>query len=175
MKRAPVFSNIMSLADSILALASPFMILAFIVLMIMFLDAFGSHLQMLMALDQDGVVSTGRLSYYFPGDKYALVKFDTEENGRDGVIVRTKYYSAATLSRLGDGQIVRVRYVYPPKHEGMAVFENAYDEVRHYTGYLTEFIWPFLISWLCIIFHPEILYLGLTESFSSNRTTEEHL
>lgn len=156
-----LFSQILSLVDVLCQLISPLAVIAFVVLAIIALDGFGEHTRMLRGLEQDGV--EGRAIW--PGgtkeDGLVVVWLDPPQHGQDMICVDTRYYSAATLARLAEGQAVRIRYTYPPEHEAKGVLVAAYDQVTGYHGYLAELFWPFVFCLVVLGAHPEVLVVGL--------------
>lgn len=168
----PLFGSIRSLwgfLDVLCFFLSPLAIIGFIIFVIMILDGFGQHVQFLRALEQNGVETSGA---WYPPSKpggYAYIAFETEQNGQTGVVVSTKYYTRETLAALKKGQAVRVRYTHPPAYETKGVLLDAYGQVQVYTGYLSEILWPLLVSWAIVAVHPEFLYLGFMDPFKKGR------
>lgn len=154
------FKNIWQFLDAAVFFVSPLAVLGFIIFSIMTLDGFGQHVQFLRGIDGHGLESVGAWNPPSSSGKYAYVAFDKEENGQTGVLVPVKYYCAETLAALQEGQKVRVRYALPPAYETKAVLVDEYHQVKGYTGYFTEVLWPFLVCWAVVAIHPEWLYLG---------------
>jgi hypothetical protein len=168
----PLFGSIRSLwefLDVLCFFLSPLAIIGFITFSIIILDGFGQHVQFLRALEQNGVEASG--AWYPPSEwgGYAYIAFAAEQNGQTGVVVSTKYYTRETLAALKKGQVVRVRYTHPPAYETKGVLLDAYGQVKGYTGYLAEILWPLLVSWAVVAVHPEFLYLGFIDSFKQGR------
>lgn len=147
------------LLDTLCMALSPLAVVGFVVVTIIVLDGFGTHVNFVRALQQDGQLGSGTLYYDGPADPTAVVELD--EPGGEMLILYTRYYSTATLNRLAEGQTVRVRYTSPPRHEYKAVLEDHFDEVRGYWGYLKDVLWFYAALWLIVVLHPDWLFLGL--------------
>ena len=142
---------------------SPLAVIGFIIFSIITLNEFGKYVQFRQAIERDGVVSRGTWFGVDEDDIYGNVYFAEIENGYDFVFIPLKYYTPETLDRIRKGQVVEVRYVYPPEHEIMGVLVNEYAEFNSYTGYLTDNLWPLVLCWLIVIVRPEWLLLGLVD------------
>ncbi len=167
-----LFGSIHSLWDFLDALCfflSPLAIIGFIIFAIMILDGFGQHVQFLRALEQNGVEASGAWNPPSKRGGYAYIAFETEQNGQTGVVVSTKYYTRETLAALKKGQVVRVRYTHPPAYETKGVLLDAYGQVKGYTGYLSDILWPLLVCWAVVAVHPEFLYLGFVDAFKKGQ------
>lgn len=157
----------LTLLDGLCLILSPFAIIGFVVLVIVMLDSLGVHAQLLEAIEADGVDALVTWNGVSDDGKMAVLWLDPQNDPFESVIVDTRYYSRETLAQLKIGQPVRIRYVYPPKHEAEAVLLDSYAEVKNYRGYFTNLIWPFLVMWLIVIMHPETLFLGFVDVFPS--------
>lgn len=167
-QRYPASSNSKNLLQNLLhgidifALAlSPVAIIGFVFLTIIVLDGFGTHVNFVRTLEENGVVAEGTW-YYDGGDDPTAVVELTSQPG-EYLVLYVKYYSASTLSSLKEGDMVRVRYTKPPEHEYHAVLEDHFAEVRGYWGYLKEMLWFYAFCWLMAVLHPDLLYLGFPQ------------
>lgn len=158
-----LLKQVLRTVDVFVLALSPMAILGFVIATIIMLDGFGTHVNFVRALQQDGQLGSGTLYYDGPADTTAVVELD-EPDG-EMLILYTRYYSPATLNSLAEGQTVRVRYTAPPEHEYKAVLEDHFDEVRAYWGYLKEVIWVLAVCWFMLVLHPELLYLGFSAAF----------
>jgi hypothetical protein len=146
--------------DNFCLFSSPIALLMVLFLGIIAFDHGGQHLAFLRALADDGVEGSGVVGAYQPGDDAFVVQLDNPEEGWDYVFLYTKYYSAATLAGLEDGQRVSVRY---PAHayDPHGVLAEGYDEVKRYGGFLQGVEWFLGAGLLVLLVRPEILFLGL--------------
>ncbi len=158
-----VIRQILRGVDSLMMVLAPMAILGFVFITIIALDGFGTHTNLVRALESDGVVAAGSLHYDGGEDPTAVVEL--AGGSQDYLVLYLKYYSRATLAALTDGQMVRVRYTFPPEHEYQVVLEDHFDEVRGYWGYLKDVIWVLAACWFMVVLHPELLYLGFTAAF----------
>lgn len=142
---------------------SPLAVIGFIIFVMITLNEFGQYVQFRQAIERDGVVSSGTWFGVDEDDVYGNVYFAEIENGYDFVFIPLKYYRPETLARIRKGQVVEVRYVYPPEHEIMGVLVSEYTEFSSYTGYLGDYLWPLGLCWLIVIVRPECLLLGLVD------------
>jgi hypothetical protein len=157
----PNLRGILSALDVLSLALSPMALLGFLVLVIVTLDAFGAHVQMLQAIDADGMDASGRWMGFSSDGTMGTIQ--VEQPGADALwlVIYAKHYQASTLAQLQEGQTVSVRYTSPPQHEQKAILSAASAEVHAYTGYLSSTLWPMLACWLVLIVHPEVLFFGL--------------
>ncbi len=155
--------TILGMLDVFALAVSPLAIILFIFLMIAVADGLGQHVQMIRALDQYGVVGTGVWQGVSSDGKLGSIEVAEDAGEPIWLPVYTKYYSSGALAGLQEGQRVRVRFVYQYGQETRAVLEDYYPDVRGYLGYITDYFWPILVSWLIIVAHPDFLYLGLAK------------
>lgn len=158
-----LLKQVLRIADAFVMVLSPMAILGFVIIAIIVLDGFGTHVNFLRALEEHGTIAAGTLHYDGADDPTAVVEVDGAQT--EYHVVYLKYYSKDTLAALADGQVVRVRYTAPPVYEYRAVLEDHFDEVRAYWGYLKEVIWVLAVCWFMVVLHPELLYLGFTAAF----------
>ncbi len=142
---------------------SPLAVVGFVIFAVITLDEFGQYVQFRQAIERDGVVSSGSWFGVDKDDVYGNVYFEEIENGYDFVFIPLKYYKPETLARIQKGQVVEVRYVFPPEHEIKGVLAGAFDEFASYTGYLGDNLWPLGLFWLIIIIRPEWLLISLVD------------
>lgn len=158
-----LLKQVLRTVDVFVLALSPMAILGFVVIAIIALDGFGTHVNFVRGLEQHGAIAAGTLYYDGADDPTAVVELAGGQ--QEYLVLYMKYYSRDTLAALSDGQTVRVRYTAPPEHEYKAVLEDHYDEVRAYWGYLKEVIWVLAVCWFMLVLHPELLYLGFSAAF----------
>jgi hypothetical protein len=149
---------------------SPIAVMIFLILLMIGIDYFGQHAQLLLALEKDGINSAGTIAAYDAGDDTFLVVFDQVENDQQNVFLYTKYYSNDTIRLLENDRRVKVRYLLPESGFSEAILLDAYDEVKNYTGHLKNLFWPMLVCVVSLIVQPEILYLGLDDLKTKEHT-----
>jgi hypothetical protein len=172
MKTSPfILKNILAKLDKLCLVLSPLALILFGITVIIILDGFGRHAQLLHDLDEDGMVVTGRWSGLSSNKEYASVQLDRPVNGFDRVFFPAKYYRQETLAGLKPNQPVPLRVILPPEHEQTFVLQNAYDEVRAYTGYLDANLWLLLLCWVILAIRPDILLFGLSYVFHTKQDT----
>lgn len=143
---------------------SPLAIIWFLIFAMVTLDELGQYVQFKRSIVRDGVVTYGTWSGADSDDAYAIVSFEKKENGYETLAIPLRYYSTETIFQLKEGQLVEVRYTFPPAHEMKGVLVSAYDEFDSYTGFITDNLWALALGWLVIIIRPEFLLLGLTKA-----------
>lgn len=159
--RKPGSWPFLALLDSVILALSPMTLIAFIVLCIILFDGFGSHVQFVRAMEENGVAAIAIWQKPDPQYEFVILDLEQADHGISSVTVYTKYYSPETFAALKAGQRVRVRYTYPPEYESKAVLADAFGEVKGYTGYISDIIWPILICWLLLALRPDFVYFGL--------------
>jgi hypothetical protein len=150
------------LIDSISLFLSPFAILVFLIFALFALDAFGSHVQFVRSLDQEGIVTTVTWEGLYNDRKTVSVELDNEENKFSYVYLDLKYYTPSKVSSLQAGQRVKIRYTQNIDFAMHGVLEDEFDQVRIYFGYLETYFWPLFTCWGILVLHPELLFVGLT-------------
>ncbi len=156
--------NVWSFLDMLCFAISPLAVIWFLIFAIVTLDELGQYVQFKRSIERDGVVTRGTWSGVESDDVYAIVSFTRRENGYESVAIPLEYYSPDTLLHFVEGQVVEVRYTFPPAHEMKGVLLNAYDEFDRYTGFITDKLWALGLGWLVLIIHPEWLLWGLVET-----------
>jgi hypothetical protein len=151
------------LLDVLAAVLSPLAIVAFLVLMIVLLDNFATHMRLLREIDQFGVDVTATWRGVSSDGSMGVVELPPVEGDYQGAVIYTKHYRAASLAGLQVGQAVQVRYTLPPEADFHAVLLDHIGEVRAYSGYLRELFWPLLFTWGILLLRPDFLYLGLAD------------
>jgi hypothetical protein len=154
------FKRLIELLDVIGSVLSPIVLLIFLIINMMIIDAFATHVQFIDALEH-GKVRNGVWKGVSSNGKLGLVNFDVEESGVDFVFLPTQYYSSEFLSALSEGQVVNVRYTTLPKFGTKGVLEDTFEQVKYYTGYLNEYLLPFVICWIILALNPAIILVGL--------------
>ena len=153
------------LFDVLLWLISPLALLMLIVGMITFLDRWGTHRRLRLALEEDYLVASATISWCYQDGGYCYTDF-TDEQGRERYgKLDWRFYSKAVraeLSELDRGQTVLVRYASDEFEDDLVLAEH-YHAFLHYRGYIYDTVGLALASWLILIRHPEVMLLALVD------------
>lgn len=159
MKRiAGVATIALKLIDALLLATSPLAIILFLVCVMVILERTGSHLNFVGDMEQEGVVTTGTVAYLpYEADRKIQIHFvDNASQQRTGFLDRQQY-QPQDVAQLTLGKQIEVRYL-PPLYEDDVVWEEHFDTVQGYFGYLNDVLMISAVCWAMIVIHPEFLY-----------------
>ncbi len=160
-KPKKVLQGIIHVIDSVLMIFSPLSIVSLVIFTIILMSEFGSHVQFMNDLEERGVIRTGAWYWDGPVDKYAYVNFSTDPQVYDSALVPVIYYSSQTLKEIKKGQPVNIRYLRDGKFTRQGILEEKFSSSKYSPRFMGEFFWVWLVSFLMVLIHPELLLLGL--------------
>jgi hypothetical protein len=149
--------------DIFLLLASPLMILMFIVAVIALLDRGNQHFRLVKGLQEQGLVTQAEVLDEQPSSLGIPVVFDQPGFGEQYFFIKTDYYSPEVIQSLHEGDQISILYT-PEFNESRAVLADHFDDVRHWLGFAVDPLVMMLVACLTVIAHPEILYIGYIEN-----------
>lgn len=145
--------------DIFLLLASPLMILMFIIAVIILLDYGGQHYKLVKTLHEQGVQAQAKVVDAPPTSLGIPVVFNQPDYGEQYLFIKVDYYSPGVIESLHAGDQVAILYL-PEYNESRAVLADHFADVKHWYGFAVEPLIMMLVACLAVIVHPEVLYIG---------------
>lgn len=162
-KATPFSQRLLQLIDLFLISLSPLAILGFVIFLIIILSGLIEHVSLIQQYETQGRETTAKILYApDPDSEYLLVKYNGTGGQVEDGYVRTRYYQPETIAQYREGQLLSV-YILPEQVEHEVIPVADFNEFRAYRGYWQGMWLPLLVSYLIVIVHPELLYLGLTD------------
>jgi hypothetical protein len=151
--------QVLQALDIFFFLASPLMILMFIIAVIILLDYGGQHYNLVKTLQEQGVQARAEVVDAQPTSLGIPVVFNQPDYGEQYLFIKVDYYSPRVIESLHAGDQVAILYL-PKYNESRAVLADHFADVKHWCGFAVEPLWMMLIACLAVIVHPEVLYIG---------------
>lgn len=165
--------------DSACLFLSPFAIFVFFIFVIFDLDALGTQISFVSALQEDGLVKEGIWNGISTDRQWGFVALEKTQQSTDGdniLLIPLQYYPNDTLQRLQEGQPVSVRYAPNRVESGVkGILEDEFMLVKYSPAFLLPYFWPLFICWLIVVIHPEFVLIGLPDINDADRLSNRGL